>query len=182
MLLIQTGKNTVHQNISGVGLFSFPSSEPVEIEDRHIAGVLLQQLAWSGLTEVPQTRVNGLPHYDLESAKREATAKRKAARKARVEQYIQHQLETRVRQNLPPLPPAPAILEIIEEDGWDLEAYGIHPVGWKKPEADQRLVELEASNEELRKANQALEEKNRLILERMDILMAKLEEGGKRGK
>ena len=182
--LLQMGKKPVHENISGVGLFTFPPGEPTEVKDEHLASVLLERMAWTGLTRVPEIRQNGLPKFDIEGAKRVARDSLATARKGLVDRYIQHQLETRVRQNMPPLPPSPSVQEIIEEDGYDLAAYGIHPVGWKVEERskaqDQRMAELETANLELKKTNEDLREQNKLILERMDILMTKVEEGKKK--
>jgi hypothetical protein len=176
--LIQMGKKPISENVSGVGLFVFPSGEPTEVKDDHLAGVLLERLAWAGLTRVPETRVGGLPQFDLRTARAAAGEALKQARKGLVERYIQNQLETRVRQNMPPMPPSPSVQEIIEEDGWDLAGYGIFPVGWKVEEKtkaqDKRLEDLEA-------ANVALQETNRLLIERMDILMGQMEQG-KKGK
>lgn len=172
MRLIQVGKKPVHENISGVGLFTFPPDKPVEVKNTHLANVLLERLHWTGLTQVPEAEgPDGLPVYDLKSARELAKQKLQEARKGLVERYIQHQLETRVRQNMPPLPPSPAVAEIVEEDGWDLKEYGINPVGWKTGQAkqaqDERITALEQSNATLQETLKELMEQNRLLLEQI---------------
>ena len=112
-----------------------------------------------------------------------------------MERYINTQLESRVRQNMPPLPPSPAVQKIIEEDGWDLGSYGIHPVGWKIEErkgqqavaTDDKIALLEKQNEEfqqrmqlLLEQNHTLQETNRLVLERMDLLTSKIDVDSKK--
>jgi hypothetical protein len=195
MWVIHAGDEPVYENISGVGLFCFPSKEPVEIKDEHLAGVLLDRLSWAGLTPIPETRVKGLPQFDTKQALAAASEALKIARKTIVERYINTQLESRVRQNMPPLPPSPAVQRIIEEDGWDLASYGIHPVGWKIEErkgqqavaTDEKIVLLEKQNEEFQtrmqllvEQNRTLQETNRLVLERMDLLTAKIDVDNKK--
>jgi hypothetical protein len=183
MLLVQAGKDPVHENISGVGLFTFPPEEPVEIKDDHLGSVLLDRLAYAALTQVPETRVKGIPQYDIAAAIKTSQERLKIERKKLVERYINNQLETRVRQNLPPLPPAPAVQKIIEQDEWDLATYGIHPVGWKleerKQEINARMDNLEKANVALQDQNKILQELNKALIEKVDALTDKIDKKGK---
>lgn len=127
-VLYHTDKEVIHDLNDG-RLYTFPPQEPVEVEDDYIAKRILEHLWYYGLVEVPTVRTRSGVAFDLESAQASADAALKAADKKMLQQYIDIQLEDRIRKNHVPLPPTGRHKYVIDKYKVDLTKYGIKLIG-----------------------------------------------------
>ncbi len=133
-------------------LYVLPPGKPVEMPEFD-GNIIMARLHYCGIVRVTETRDDEGIHLHTKEA-REAS-KTLLAQKDReiVTEYIQIQLEDRVKINMPALPPSGRQAKVIARSGVKLEDYGVRPVGWvmgKAAEAaipaaqDGRLAALES--------------------------------------
>ena len=105
---------------------------------------ILEHLSYTGVVRVREEETDEGIKYDVQGALQESLKLTEEMDKKRFETYVSDCVEDFVKRNKPvPQPPA-SILEIIKRRGYDLRQYGIVPIGWKEPEKDGRIAQLEA--------------------------------------
>lgn len=172
MRLLHVGKETIYDNITGVGLFSFPPGKAIEIQDEFLAKAILNHRKLDGLVAVPEIETDTGIKFDLETAKKKAAEALRAGRRELFDSYVKDQQEYRIAAGKPPLPPSPIVQRIIEEDGYRLSDYGIYPKGFK---VDDAAVKQDAEMDSLR-------QQNKLLMGQVQALMEKVEELASAGK
>jgi hypothetical protein len=147
--------------------WTVPGGEPTEFENEFMASKIMEHCHYYGIVEVAQTRTGKGIEYDLEDAEARAGEALLRSEKNCINDYVKTQLESRVKQNVPPLPPEGRALECVVKHRYNLKKAGLHVVGWEPPysmesqeadgsyhydqqEVDQRIKALENENEKLR--------------------------------
>lgn len=149
--------------------YVIPAFIPTEFESDWIAGKIVEHCHYYGIVEVTQIREKSGIRFDIAEAEKRATAALLLSEKTCINDYVKTQLQDRVKNNAPPLPPEGRALECVVKHRYNLLRAGIRPVGWEPPydmpEADQRkngtyqvggtevearLKQLENENEKLR--------------------------------
>lgn len=140
---------------------------PTEIESDFMADKIAEHCRHYGIVVVEQVRTGKGVDWNLEKAYQDAAAALELAEKSCINEYIRTQLESRVKQNYPPLPPEGRALDCVIKHQYNLKRAGLHIVGWEppydmpggdedqltsvSPELEQRMKALENENNELRK-------------------------------
>lgn len=106
---------------------------PTDIQSDFMAGKILEHLHYYGIVEVLSTRTRGGVTFDMEDAVKRAIDCLRVSEEQCVNDYVQFQLEDRVRKNYPPLPPAGRALACVVKHKVNLLKYGLRPVGWNPP-------------------------------------------------
>ncbi len=114
-------------------LWVIPWGEPTEFENSFMADKLLEHQKYMGLVEVNFVKTRQGITYDMEDAEDRALASLVEQEKLCINDYIRTQLESRVRQNFPPLPPVGRAMSCVIKHRVNLLRYGIRPVGWEPP-------------------------------------------------
>jgi hypothetical protein len=104
---------------------------------------ILEHLTYTGVVRVREEESDEGVKYDVKSAVEESLKLTEEQDKARFERYVAGVVDDFVKKNKPVPQPDPAILAIIERRGYDLKDYGINPIGWKEPDKDARVSQLE---------------------------------------
>lgn len=113
--------------------YEVPYDEPTEFESDFMAGKLVEHLHYFGLIEINRIKTRHGIEYDLDEAKDRALKTLEISEKACINDYIKSQLEDRVRQNFPPLPPVGRALECCVKHKYNLLRAGIRCIGWEPP-------------------------------------------------
>lgn len=166
--LMHVGRETVYDQIGGVGLFTFPPNEPIRIDDDYLASTILEHKAQEGLVRVPIiTNKQGLI-FDTEAAAKAARQALAEGRDKLIKGYIAS-CQDRIQAGKPPLPPSPRVSKLIEEDGIDLAAEGINlgiagfKVGGQAKDMLEKMAKLESNLDMLIEQNRLLQEQNKLL-------------------
>jgi len=145
--------------------YTIPSMEPTEIESDYMADRIMEHCHYYGIVEVAQIRTKTGIQWDLKDARERAEQALLRSEKQCINDYVRMQLEARVKQNVPPLPPEGRALDCVVKHKYNLHKAGIHPVGWEPPydmpedspavqlkqsDIDARMAALENENEKLR--------------------------------
>lgn len=149
--------------------YVIPAFTPTEFESDWIAGKIVEHCHYYGIVEVTQIREKSGIRFDVAEAEKRATAALLLSEKTCINDYVKTQLQDRVKNNAPALPPEGRALECVIKHRYNLLRAGIRPVGWEPPydmpEADQkkngtyqvggteveaRLKQLESENGKLR--------------------------------
>jgi len=160
--LMHVGKEPIYEQVPGVGLFTFMPGKPLRIDDDYMASTILEHKRNLGLVRVPVIQDDRGMLFDTETATENAKQALAAGRMAMVKGYIAS-CQDRIHAGKPPLPPAPVIQKIIEEDGIDLEAEGINlsGAGFKVSQPVQALMAkigaMEKAIAQLMEQNQQLQ-------------------------
>lgn len=134
-------------------LYVMPPGKPVEFPEFE-GNIMLARHHYCGIVRVTETRDDEGVHLHTKEAREAATALLAAKDREIVTEYIQTQLEDRVKINMPALPPAGRQAKVIARSGVKLAEYGVRPVGWimgkgaeaAAPSTDvsERIASLEA--------------------------------------
>jgi hypothetical protein len=166
--LMHVGKETIFEQVGGIGLFAFPPGEAVEIEDDYLAGIILEHKTLMGLIEVPTKKTKQGVMFDNEGAAAAAKTALVNGRASIVRAYIAS-CQDRIQAGKPPLPPSPRVQKIIEEDGIDLAAEGINltSAGFKinsqPAELMEKMKKFEDNLAMLMEQNKLLQEQNKIL-------------------
>src|SRR5215469_4163784 len=104
---------------------------------------ILEHLSYTGVVRVREEETDEGIKYDVKGALEESLALTERMDKERFERYVSDAVDDYVKRNKPVPQPPPAIMKIIEKRGYDLRQYGITPIGWKEPDKDARITQLE---------------------------------------
>lgn len=172
--LMHVGKETIYEQVSGVGLFAFPPNEPIRIDDEYLASTILEHKSAEGLVRVPVITDRRGMIFETEKAVVEAEKALRAGREALVKGFISA-CQERIQAGKPPLPPSPRIAKIIEEDGVDLVAEGINlsgagfKIGSQTKDLIDKVNKLESNLGALMEQSKLLIEQNKLLKEQLEL-------------
>lgn len=193
MFLLHVDTEPVHEVMEGRLLTLLPN-EPFEVKEivstdvdlngnktfvipsEFIARVIIAHQMHHGVVLVKEIRRGYNTELDVKSARAEAAIALKAGQDKMLSEYVRIQLEDRLKENKPALPPSKPIERIIDERGIDLQKeYGFRPVGWRVGDEtkarEERTAALEAENVELKRTL-------RLVMEKVDRLALDKETAG----
>lgn len=116
---------------------------------------ILEHLSYTGVVRVKETETDSGIEYDIETAKKESLELLEAMDRQRFRQYVDGVVADYIMnpkgKKAVPEPPEP-IKAIIKRRGYDLKTYGIVPLGWEEPHADDpRVEDLQNQLAQLRK-------------------------------
>lgn len=152
-----------------------PYDEPTEFENVYMADKLIEHCRHYGIVEVTQVKSKGGIQFDVDDAMQRALAALELAEKTCINDYIKVQLESRVKANVPPLPPEGRSLDCVIKHKVNLLKYGLRPIGWDPPYAveGQSLAETANSGLDVSTRITALEQENeKLRLELRQFMQA----------
>lgn len=133
--------------------FNLLPNEPLEIESPFYAAKLIEHYGpVYGIIEVPTERTRGGLSMDIDKAEDRARKTLYAAETLMVENWVRVQMEERVKEGKPVMPPVGRVEQIIKSRNIDLRAkYNLSVVGFDfTPAAASTNPELERENAELR--------------------------------
>lgn len=149
--------------------FTLPTNEPVEIHtddygkivsdsDFYGQKLIEQYGANYGIIEIPTQKTRTGTHIDIDKAEDRARRQLAAVEENMVISWARVQLEERVKEGKPVMPPVGRVEQIIRERNIDLKArFGLVPVGFdytptgaSTAEAAAELAALRAENAQLR--------------------------------
>ncbi len=122
--------------------FRIPPDEPFEVDkdsngrqldnpEFYAHHIMAQHGSIYGIVPVPATKTRTGIVLDVDTALEQASAALLMNRHRHINNWAQEQLQSRVKLNLPVLPPTGFVEESIKELGVDLQAsYNFKPVGW----------------------------------------------------
>ncbi len=128
----ETGKKLNVEFLDGGGkLWVVPFGEATEFENVFMANKILEHQKFMGVVEVNFIKTKTGITYDMEDAVKRAHRALLEAEKQCINDYVRVQLESRVRQNYPPLPPTGRAYSCVVKHKTNLLKYGLRPVGWE---------------------------------------------------
>lgn len=122
--------------------FIIPPDEPFEVESDYYAFHLLQIYGpVYGIVELPVTKTRTGVTFDPDEGLRFAQVAMRRSMEEAVNQYARVQMEDRVRNNLPTLPPSGLAAQAIRQLKINLQQrYGFTPLGWNREENGQAVM------------------------------------------
>lgn len=151
--------------------YNIPAFEATEFESDFMADKIMEHCHYYGIVEVMVTKTKTGRSYDVDEAEIRATEALLLSEKTCINDYLSSQLEWRVAENKPPLPPKGRQLDCVIKHKFNLLRAGIRPVGWEPPypmddpeldapkkkgyrpagiDADARMKQLETENAEIK--------------------------------
>jgi hypothetical protein len=113
--------------------YRVPFDEPTEIQSSFMADKIIEHCHYYGIVEVRTTKTRSGIVYSMDDARARAIECLEISEKACINDYIKTQLEDRVRQNFPPLPPSGRALQCCIKHRYNLLKAGIRCIGWEPP-------------------------------------------------
>jgi hypothetical protein len=120
-------------------LFIVPPDEVTEMPEVAVRE-LTRHLSYYGVVEVKTIKQKYSIDFDIPNARIESLALIEQMDKMRFEMYVNDVITDRVSKNKIVPPPPPQIKQIMNRRGWNLEAYGIKPMGALEDKRDEALA------------------------------------------
>lgn len=166
--------------------YRIPPNEPFEVEsDFYAMHILAIYGIIYGIVEIATTKTRTGISFDPDSALDDAKAYLVECQERMITQYARQQMEDRVKNNLPTLPPTGFVKDAIKARNVNLQQrYGFTPLGWDRAgeehssqiQPTSETLHLRAENDDLKSRLSNLEElMQQLIDAQSKAVKAKLE-------
>lgn len=114
-------------------MWRLPFDTPTEFENEYMADKLVEHCHYYGIVIVHTTKTRHGIDYNMDDARERARLSLNASIDACINDYILNQMQDRVRNNFPPLPPEGRALECCIIRKYNLYKAGIRLIGWAPP-------------------------------------------------